>query len=243
MRASASPLGYDSKQPVRAGATSGRRHPMGEPHVHAEAKKLRLGVLVSGGGTNLQAILDAIELGELDAQVNVVISTHGEAYGLERARKAGIPAVHLDRTRYATIKEYNHALCETLDQYWAEAVIMAGYMRLLGREVLESFPDRVLNLHPALLPSFPGASGIVDAWMYGVKVTGVTVHFASENFDEGPIIAQEVVRIEEDDTVETVEAKIHSVEHRIYPAAIQLLAEDRIRIEERRVRILPKADA
>jgi phosphoribosylglycinamide formyltransferase 1 len=208
--------------------------------VDQEAKKLRLGVLISGGGTNLQAILDAIELEELDAQVTVVVSSHLEAYGLERARKAGIPAVYLDRTQYATIREYNHALRETLDQYWAEAVIMAGYMRLLGREVLEAFPERVLNLHPALLPSFPGASGIVDAWMYGVKVTGVTVHFANEDFDAGPIIAQEVVRIEEDDTPETLEAKIHSVEHRIYPAAIQLLAQDRIRIEGRRVRILPK---
>lgn len=209
--------------------------------METEASKLRLGVLISGGGTNLQAILDAIELGELDAQVNVVISSHEEAYGLERARKAGIPAVWLDRTRYATIRDYNHALRETLDQHWAEAVIMAGYMRLLGREVLEAFPNRVLNLHPALLPAFPGASGIVDAWTYGVKVTGVTVHFADENFDEGPIIAQDIVRIEDDDTPETLEAKIHSLEHRIYPAAIQLLAEDRIRIEDRRVRILPKA--
>lgn len=211
--------------------------------MHAEEGKLRLGVLVSGGGTNLQSILDAIELGELDAQVTVVVSSRADAYGLERARNAGVPAVHLDGRRFATIVEYNHVLRETLDQHEVEAVIMAGYMRLLGREVLDAFPGRVLNIHPALLPSFPGASGVADAWTYGVKVTGVTVHFADEEFDTGPIIAQEVVRIEDDDTVETVEAKIHSLEHRIYPAAIQLLAEDRIRIEGRRVRILPKVGA
>jgi phosphoribosylglycinamide formyltransferase-1 len=210
--------------------------------VHAQAKKLRLGVLISGGGTNLQSILDAIELGELDAQVAVVVSNRADAYGLERARKAGLPAVFLDPKSFATIPEYNHGLRETLDAHDVETVIMAGYMRLLGREVLEAFPQRVLNIHPALLPSFPGASGIADAWKAGVKVTGVTVHFADEHFDEGPIIAQEVVRIEEDDTVETVEAKIHSAEHRLYPGAIQLLAQDRVRIEGRRVRILPKAD-
>jgi phosphoribosylglycinamide formyltransferase-1 len=210
--------------------------------VHAEAGKLRLGVLISGGGTNLQSILDAIELGELDAQVAVVVSSRADAYGLERARKAGVPAVHIDGRHFAGIVEYNHALREILDQHEVEAVIMAGYMRLLGREVLEAFPDRVLNIHPALLPSFPGASGVADAWKYGAKVTGVTVHFADENFDEGPIIAQDVVRIEDDDTADTVEAKIHSLEHRIYPAAIQLLAEGRVRIEGRRVRIAAKAE-
>jgi phosphoribosylglycinamide formyltransferase-1 len=205
--------------------------------------KLRLGVLISGGGTNLQAILDAVELGELDAEVAVVISSAADAYGLERARRAGVQAVHIDRARYASIKEFNHAIRETLDQHQVGVVVMAGYMRLLGREVLDAYPRRVLNLHPALLPAFPGASGISDAYKYGVKVTGVTVHFASEDFDEGPIIAQEVVRIDEDDTVESVEAKIHSVEHRIYPAALQLLAEDRVRIVGRRVRILPKDGA
>jgi phosphoribosylglycinamide formyltransferase-1 len=204
---------------------------------------LRLGVLISGGGTNLQAIIDAIELGQLDAEVAVVVSSHSNAYGLELAKKAGIAAIHINPTAFATIKEFNHAIRVKLDEHEVDVVVMAGYMRLLGREVLQAYPSRVLNLHPALLPSFAGASGIQDAFEYGVKVTGVTVHFASENFDEGPIIAQEVVRIEEDDTVETVEAKIHSVEHRIYPAALQLLAEDRVRIVGRRVQILPKADA
>jgi phosphoribosylglycinamide formyltransferase-1 len=209
--------------------------------VSDDKHKLRVGVLISGGGTNLQSIIDAAELGDLDAEVVVVVSSHAEAYGLERARKAGIPALHIDRTKYDTLQDFNHAIREALDLHSAEVVVMAGYMRLLGREVLEAFPGRVLNIHPALLPAFPGASGIQEAFDYGVKITGVTVHFASEGFDEGPIIAQEIVRVEEDDTVETVEAKIHSVEHRIYPAALQLLAEDRVRIDGRRVRILPKA--
>jgi phosphoribosylglycinamide formyltransferase-1 len=209
--------------------------------VAEDSKRLRLGVLISGGGTNLQAIIDAVDLGDLDAQVVVVISTHEEAYGLERARKAGIPAVFIDRTRFATIRDYNHAVREVLDEHWAEVVVMAGYMRLLGNEVLEAFPDKVVNIHPALLPAFPGASGVYDAWSYGVKVTGVTVHFANESFDDGPIIAQEIVRIEEDDTPESVEAKIHCVEHTLYPAVLQLMAEDRVRIDGRRVRIVPKA--
>jgi phosphoribosylglycinamide formyltransferase-1 len=209
--------------------------------VAEDRKRLRLGVLISGGGTNLQAIIDAVDLGDLDAQVVVVISTHEEAYGLERARKAGIPAVFIDHTSRATIGDYNHAVREVLETHRAEVVVMAGYMRLLGNEVLEAFPDKVVNIHPALLPAFPGASGVYDAWSYGVKVTGVTVHFANESFDDGPIIAQEIVRIEEDDTPESVEAKIHCVEHTLYPAVLQLMAEDRVRIDGRRVRVVPKA--
>lgn len=198
---------------------------------------LRLGVLISGSGTNMQAILDASREGRLDAEVAVVISNHEDAYGLERARKAGVPAVWLDRSLYSTFSAYNHALREMLVEYEVDTVVMAGYMRLLGKEVLEAFPNRVVNIHPALLPAFPGANGIRDAFDYGVKVTGVTVHFANENFDEGPIIAQEPVEVAEDDTVETLEAKIHAVEHRLYPHALQLLAEGRVTVEGRRTRI------
>jgi phosphoribosylglycinamide formyltransferase-1 len=209
--------------------------------VARDGDRLRLGVLISGGGTNLQAIIDAGEAGTLDARVAVVISDNEDAYGLERARKAGVPAVFMDRSRYRTRDEYDHAVREALDEHGVELVAMAGYMRLLGNEVLDAFPDRVLNIHPALLPSFPGASGMLDAWKHGVKVTGVTVHFANEKFDEGPIIAQETVRIDDDDTPDSLEAKIHRAEHALYPAVIQLIAEDRVRIEGRRVRILPKA--
>jgi phosphoribosylglycinamide formyltransferase-1 len=200
-------------------------------------RKLQLGVLISGSGTNLQAIIDASEAGALDADVAVVISNHKGARGLERARTHDIDAVHIDRTQFDTGRAYNLAIKRALQEHDVDLVVMAGYMRLLGKEVLDAFPDAVINIHPALLPSFAGASGIRDAFEHGVKVTGVTVHFANEVFDEGPIIAQEAVTIAEDDTIESLEAKVHEIEHRLYPAAIQLIAEGRVRIEGRRVRI------
>jgi len=202
---------------------------------------LRLAVLVSGSGTNLQAILDECAAGRLPAEVAVVISNKGDAFGLQRARDAGVPAVHVDPTAHADAAAYNHALRELLDAHAVDYVVMAGYMRLLGAEVLDAYPMRVLNLHPAILPSFAGAHGIADAFAHGVKVTGVTVHFANEVFDEGPIIMQEAVRIEEDDTVESLEAKIHAVEHRLYPEALRLVAEGRVVLEGRRVHVLPSA--
>jgi phosphoribosylglycinamide formyltransferase-1 len=203
--------------------------------------RLRLGVLVSGSGTNLQAILDSCAAGEMPAEVAVVVSNAGDAFGLERARRAGVPAVFLDPKDHVGREAYNHALLETLRAHDVECVVMAGYMRLLGAEVLDAYPMHVLNLHPALLPSFPGAHGISDAFEWGVKVTGVTVHFANEVFDEGPIIMQEPVRIEEDDMVETLEARIHAVEHRLYPAAIKAVSEGRVVVQGRKVRILPGA--
>jgi len=202
-------------------------------------KKLRLGVLASGGGTNLQAIIDASRDGSLDADVAVVISNQEAAYGLERARKAHVPAVWVDRTAYTHFSDYNHAIRIALEEHEVDWVVMAGYMRLLGKEVLDAFPNHVVNIHPALLPSFAGASGIRDAFEWGVKVTGVTVHFANERFDDGPIIAQETVRIEDDDTVESLEGKIHEVEHRLYPQALQLLVQGRVQVEGRRTRIIP----
>lgn len=200
-------------------------------------RKLRIGVLISGSGTNLQAIIDACEAGKLDADIAVVISNHEGARGLIRAKDHGIPAIHLDRGSFESVHAYNAAIRDTLSQHVVDVVAMAGYMRLLGNEVLDAYPMRVINVHPALLPAFAGASGIRDAFDYGVKVTGVTVHFASEVFDEGPIIAQEAVIIAEDDTIESLEAKIHEVEHRLYPEVLQLIAEDRLHVEGRRVRI------
>jgi len=198
---------------------------------------MRIGVLISGSGTNLQAIIDASVEGRLDAGVAVVISNREDAYGLERARKAGVPAVWIDRTEYATFRAYNEAIRDVLLEYEVDVVAMAGYMRLLSTEVLDTFPDRVVNIHPSLLPSFAGPSGIREAFEYGVKITGVTVHFANEKFDEGPIIAQEAVEVAEDDTIQTLEAKIHEAEHRLYPRALQLLAEGRVTIAERKARI------
>jgi len=202
-------------------------------------RRMRIGVLISGSGTNLQAIIDACEAGELEADIAVVISNHEGARGLVRAKEHNIEGIYIDRGRYPSIRDYNAAIRDILRERLVDVVVMAGYMRLLGKEVLDFFPNRVLNLHPALLPSFPGADGIKDAFEAGVKVTGVTVHFANENFDEGPIIAQEPVIIAEDDTIQTLEAKIHEVEHRIYPKVLQLVATDRIEIVGRKVRISP----
>lgn len=200
---------------------------------------LRLGVLISGSGTNLQAIIDAIEAGELDATVAVVISNREVARGLDRARQHDIEALFLDPTAFDSPAAYNAALRDELLAREVDLVVMAGYMKLLGVSVLDAFPNRVVNLHPALLPSFPGANGIRDAFEAGVKVTGITVHFANEVFDEGPIIAQVPVPIAEDDTLESLEAKLHVAEHALYPAVIQLIAEGRVSVEGRKVRIAP----
>ena len=203
--------------------------------------RIHLGVLISGSGTNLQAIIDASESGALEADVVIVISNHEGARGMVRAKEHGIDAVHIDRGRYNSIREYNAAIRDIFRDYVVDVIVMAGYMRLLGKEVLDFWPNRVLNIHPALLPNFAGANGIKDAFDYGVKVTGVTVHYATEDFDEGPILAQEAVIIAEDDTVESLEAKIHEVEHRIYPAALQLIAEGRVEIVGRKVKIASRA--
>lgn len=203
----------------------------------SERRPLALGVLVSGSGTNLQAIIDAIAAGTLDARVAVVISNKGDAYGLERARLAGVPAVHVDPANSENPKGYNREIREALESHGVELVVMAGYMRLLGAEVLRAFPGAVVNLHPALLPAFPGATAIREAFEWGVKVTGVTVHFADEEFDRGPILCQEPVVVEETDTLETLEARIHEAEHRVLPRAIGLIASGRVRVEGRRVHI------
>ncbi len=201
------------------------------------SRTLALGVLISGSGTNLQAIIDEIEAGRLDARIAVVISNQEQARGLDRARRHGIDAVFIDRQKYSRPREYDEAILAELVNHDVELVVMAGYMRLLGHCVLEQYPNRVLNIHPSLLPSFAGANGIRDASERGVKVTGVTVHFANEEFDEGPIIAQEPVRIEEDDTLESLEAKIHQVEHALYPRVIQWISEGRVTVENGRVRV------
>jgi len=200
---------------------------------------VRFGVLISGGGTNLQSIIDGCAAGSIDGEVAIVISNREDAYGLERAKFAGIPAIFIDPRACDGADDYNHRVREALELESVECVVMAGYMKLLGSEVLEAWPMRVVNIHPALLPSFAGAHGIGDAFEYGVKVTGVTVHFASEVFDKGPIIAQEAVEVLEDDTLESLETRIHDVEHRLYPAALAALADGRVTVSGRKVRVAP----
>ena len=162
---------------------------------------LKIGVLISGGGTNLQKIIDEIAAGNLNLEIVLVLSSRPDAYGLVRASEAGIPTMSLNREVYQDPDVANEIIATEMKRAGAEYIVMAGYMRLIGEAVFAAYPDRVINLHPALLPSFPGAHGIQDAFEAGVKVTGVTVHFANEVYDEGPIIAQRADPILESDTL------------------------------------------
>lgn len=212
-----------------------------DPHVQDGLQPLKIGVLISGSGTNLQALIDAIKMGELDAEIVLVVSSRPSAAGLKRAAAAGIPTLALSREIYADPWDADEVIATELKRAGAEYIVMAGYMRKVHEPLLALWPDRVVNIHPALLPSFQGAHGIQDAYDRGVKVTGVTVHFANAVYDQGPIIAQEPVRVEEGWTVEELEAAIHEVEHRLYPRVVQLLADGRVNVTaDRTVRILPE---
>ena len=198
----------------------------------SEAKKLKLGVLISGSGTNLQALIDRIADGTLDASIELVVSSRPSAFGLKRAQKAGIQTLTLDKTIYADPIQADMVIATELKQKNVDYVVMAGYMRMVHDPILATFPNRVLNLHPALLPSFKGAHAIQDAFDYGVKVTGVTVHFADNRYDCGPIIAQRALPVEEGWTVDELEAHIHEIEHQLYPDVIELRAEGRVHVGE-----------
>lgn len=192
--------------------------------------RLKIGVLLSGSGTNLQAIIDAIVEG-LPTDIVLVVSSRPDAYGIERARAAGIPTLVMNREKYADVLAADAQIVEALREVGAEYVVMAGYMRKVTSVMLDAFPNRVLNLHPALLPSFKGAHAIADAFNAGVKVTGVTVHFANADYDKGPIVAQRAITVAENDTLDTLEAKIHDVEHVLYPEVIGLIAEGRVAVD------------
>ena len=209
----------------------------------SEAKKLKLGVLISGSGTNLQAIIDRIAEGTLNATIELVVSSRPSAYGLKRAQAAGLQTLTLDKTIYEDPIQADMVIATELKQHNVDYVVMAGYMRMVHDPILLTFPNRVLNLHPALLPSFKGAHAIQDAYDYGVKVTGVTVHFADNRYDCGPIIAQRALPVEEGWTVDELEAHIHEIEHELYPDTIQLLAEGRVHVEGNKVVVDPPAGA
>lgn len=195
---------------------------------------LKIGVLISGSGSNLQALIDRIADGALAAEIVLVVSSRPDAYGLERAKAAGIPTLALNREVFADVPAANRLIADSLKEAGAEYVIMAGYMRMVTAEVLDAFPDRVVNLHPALLPSFKGAHAIKDAFEFGVKVTGITVHFANEDYDKGPIIAQRAVPVLETDTLDTLEERIHEAEHELYPQVVSWLAQGRVSVREDR---------
>ena len=193
---------------------------------------IKLGVLLSGSGTNLQAIIDRIAEGTLDASIELVVSSRPSAYGLKRAEAAGLQTMTLSKEIYADPMVADEVIATELRRAGVDYVLMAGYMRMVHDPILASFPNRVVNIHPALLPSFKGAHAIQDAFDYGVKVTGVTVHFANSDYDCGPIIAQRPVEVEDGWTVDQLEARIHEVEHQLYPHVAQLLAEGRVHVRE-----------
>ncbi len=200
-------------------------------------KKLRVGVLASGNGSNLQAILDQSLAGKIDVEVVVVVSDVEDAHALSRARTAGVPAVYVPPGKFRTKlePEIERQYAETLLTNGVEVVVLAGFMRILHDDFLNTFPERVVNIHPSLLPAFPGLNVQKKAIDGGVKWSGATVHFVNAGVDAGPIILQAVVPVLDGDTPETLAARILVEEHRIYPEALQLIAHKRIRIDGRRV--------
>jgi len=192
-------------------------------------------VLVSGNGSNLQSIIDHVEAGKLDAAVACVISNRQHAYALERARKHGIPALYLDHRSYPDRESFDAAAVAALREHGVELVALAGFTRIVSRVMLDAFPLSILNIHPALLPAFPGSHAQRQALQHGVKITGCTVHLVDAGTDTGPIIAQAAVPVLDTDSEDSLSARILHEEHRIYPGVIQLFAEGRIRVEGRRV--------
>ena len=202
---------------------------------------IKLGVLISGSGTNLQAIIDRIADGTLDASIELVVSSRADAYGLLRAQAAGIQTLTMDKSFYDEDNTADRIIASEMRYRNVDYILMAGYMRMVHEPLLAAFENRVVNIHPALLPSFKGAHGIQDAYDYGVKVTGVTVDFADNRYDCGPIIAQRALAVQEGWTVDELEAEIHKIEHVLYPEVVGLLAADRVRVRENgTVEILPE---
>jgi len=199
---------------------------------------LPIGVLISGSGTNLQAIIDAIQHGELSATIQVVISNKADAYGLERAQRYGIPTAVLSHKDFSSREMFEEKLVAILQNYSVELVVLAGFMRLLSPFFIRTFLHRIMNIHPALLPAFPGIHAQNQALTRGVRIAGATVHFVDEEMDHGPIIMQAAVPVYPDDTEDTLSARILTQEHRIYPQAIQLYAEGQLQIHGNKVVIL-----
>jgi len=200
-------------------------------------RKVNIGVLVSGSGTNLQSIIDNSEKGLLDADIKVVISNNPDAYALERSKKHHIPTVVIEQKNFKSREDFDRKMIEVLKSYSIELVVMAGFMRVLSSVFLEAFPMKVINIHPAILPSFQGLHGQQKAFDYGVKFSGCSVHFADDGVDTGPIIIQAVVPVYDDDTEESLSQRILKEEHKIFSQAIQFYAEGKLEIVGRKVRL------
>ena len=202
------------------------------------ARVTNIAVLVSGRGSNLQAIIDSIERGYLKARIGVVISDVRDAYALERAKNHGIEAVFVDPGNFASKELFEKEILVALKKYDTELVLLAGYMRILGKTLLLAYKNRILNIHPALLPAFQGLHAQKQAFDHGVKVAGCTVHFVNEALDGGPIILQRCVEVRDDDTADSLAGRILEQEHKIYPEAVKLFVENRLLVEGRKVKII-----
>ncbi len=201
-------------------------------------KKEILGVLCSGRGTNLESIIKAVKDGGINAEIAVVVADKKDAFALKRAENAGIKAVCVDYKSFSQREDFENAIMEELKKCGVTLIILAGFMRILGKNFVREYSGRMMNIHPALLPSFVGAHAHRDALSYGVKVSGCTVHFVDEGMDTGPIIVQSAVPVKDDDTEETLAARILEEEHKIYPKAIKLYCDGRLKIDGRKVEIL-----
>lgn len=198
---------------------------------------MNIAVFASGRGTNFSAIIRATKLGKIRANLSLLVCDNPGAGAIGRAKRARIKVALVERKDFSTKRDFEAKIIEYLEENKIDLIVLAGFMRILSPELVSRYKNRILNIHPALLPSFKGTEGIKDTFNYGVKVTGVTVHFVDEKMDHGPIILQQAVNIEEGDTLDSLEAKIHKVEHRLYPEAIKLYVEGKVRIEGRKVRI------
>ncbi len=197
---------------------------------------LSIAVLISGSGTNLQAILDAAAAdADFGARVAVVLSDRPDIRGLRRAQAAGVPTEVVAWSDHPDRAAFTKAVIAAAEAYGVEALVLAGFMRILSKEAIDRYPNRILNIHPALLPAFPGCDSVEQALRHGVKMTGVTVHFVDEEVDHGPIIAQRALAVSPDDDAETLHARLQTIEHRLYPAVIKALAHGRLTVHGRRV--------
>ncbi|MDW5298951.1 MAG: phosphoribosylglycinamide formyltransferase [Sedimentibacter sp.] len=204
--------------------------------------QLKIGVLISGSGTNLQSIIDNVEKGEINGKITVVISNKSDAYGLERARQHNIDAVFVNHKEYENFEMYNDAVIEELEKHGVELIVLAGYLKILSGNFIEKYRNKIINIHPSLIPSFCGKGyyGLKvheAAVNYGVKLSGATVHFVDEQADTGPIIMQESVEVDYDDSAETLQKKILKIEHKILPLSVKYYCDGKIEVVGRKVKI------
>jgi phosphoribosylglycinamide formyltransferase-1 len=199
---------------------------------------VNIAIFASGKGTNFSALARAVKKGAIKANLSLLVCDNPKAPVIAKAKRAKVKVALVERNNFSTQKDFEDKIIQYLIEDKIDLIVLAGFMRILSQEFVGEYKNRIMNIHPALLPSFKGAQGIEDAFSYGVKITGVTVHFVDEKMDHGPIILQQAVKVEEEESLESLEAKIHKVEHKLYPEAIRLFVEGKLRLEGRKVKIL-----